>query len=61
MIFKKKRLYFEEEKKIESKDLWNVLKFLGLPNKISSCEVSALKVNNTVEHNADSVLEGCKD
>ena len=38
-----------------------VLKSLGLPNKISSCEVSALKINNTVEHDANSVLEGFKN
>ena len=38
-----------------------VLKSLGLPNKISSCEVSALKINNTVEHDAKSVLEGFKN
>ena len=36
------------------KDLWKALKSLGLPNKISSCEVSALKINNTVEHDANS-------
>ena len=42
-------------------DLWKALKSLGLPNKISSCEVSALKINNTVEHNANSVLEAFKN
>ena len=26
-----------------------------MSNKISSCEVSALKINNTVEHDANSV------
>ena len=31
---------------------------LGLSNKISSCEVSAWKINNTVEHDANSVLKG---
>ena len=35
-------------------------KYLGLNNKISSCEVNALKMNNTVEHDANSVLEGFK-
>ena len=30
-------------------------------NKISSCEVSALKINNTVEHDANSILEGFKN
>ena len=38
------------------KDLWQALKSLGLPNKISSCKVSALKINNTVEHDANSIL-----
>ena len=42
------------------KDLWKALKSLGLPNKISSCEVSALKINNTVEHDANSILEDFK-
>ena len=32
-----------------------------MPNKISSCEVSALKINNAVEHDANSVLLGFKD
>ena len=32
-----------------------------MPNKISFCEVSALKINNTVEHDANSVLEGFKN
>ena len=39
------------------KDLWKALKSLGLPNKLSSCEVKALKINNTVEHHVNSVLE----
>ena len=41
MIFNKKRLLFEKKKKIKKsesiskpKDLWKVLKSLGLPNKI---------------------------
>ena len=64
MIFNKRRLYFE--KKISEsigkpKDLLKVLKSLELPNEVSSCEVSALKINNTVEHGADSVLEGLKN
>ena len=28
---------------------------------ISSCEISALKINNTVEHGANSILEGFKN
>ena len=43
------------------KDLWKALKFLGLPNKISSCEVSVLKINNAVEHDANLILEGFKN
>ena len=49
-------------KKTEStakpKDLWKALKSLALPSKHSSCEVDALKIKNTVEHDVDSVLEG---
>ena len=45
MIFNKNRSFFEK-KLSESigtpKDLWKALKSLGLPNKILSCEVSAL-------------------
>ena len=45
MIFNKNRSFFE--KKISEsigtpKELWKALKSLGLPNKIPSCEVSAL-------------------
>ena len=36
-------------------------KSYGLPNKISSCEVSALKVNETVQHDNNIVLSGFKD
>ena len=43
------------------KDLWKALKSLELPNKISSGEVSALKINNTVEHDANSILEDFKN
>ena len=53
LIFNKEKYYFEN-KWIECigkpKDLWKALKSLGLPNKISSCKVSALKVNKTVQH-----------
>ena len=31
-----------------------------MPNKVFSCEVKALKINNTVEHDVNSVLEGFK-
>ena len=33
-------------------------KITRLPKKVSFCEVKALKINNTVEHNVNSVLEG---
>ena len=62
MIKKEKRLFFEKKKKFSEsidkpKELWKALKSSGLPNKISSCEVSALKISNTVVHDANSVLE----
>ena len=37
------------------------LKSLGLPNKISSCEVSSLKVNKKVEYDTKLVLGRLKD
>ena len=36
------------------------LKSLELPNKVSSCEVKALRINNTVEYDVNSVLKGFK-
>ena len=55
---------FFENKLTESigtpKEVWKALKSLRLPNKISSCEVKALKINNWVEHDVHSVLEGFK-
>ena len=36
-------------------------KSLGSPNKVSSCEVSALKVNKTVQHDTNLVLDRFKD
>ena len=43
------------------KELWKALKSLGLPNKTASCEVSALKVNKTVQRDSNLVLGGFKD
>ena len=63
MIFNKKETFFERklaEPIGKPKDLWKALKSLGLTNNISSCEVSALKINNTVEHTVYSVLESFK-
>ena len=37
------------------------VKSLGLLNKISSCEVSALKVKKTFQHDTNVVLDGFKD
>ena len=48
----RKKDYFENKlnKCIgKEKELWKALKSLGLPNKISSCEMNALKVNKTVQ------------
>ena len=42
------------------KDLWKALKSLVLSNKISSCEVSTLKMNNAVEHDANSICKVLK-
>ena len=61
MIINKKRAFLEN-KLTESigkpKDLWKTLRSLGLSSKTSSCEVNALKINNKVEHDLNSVLEG---
>ena len=60
----KRDRFFWKKKLSESigkpKDLWKTLKSLGLPDKISSFQVSALKINNTVEHDATLILEGFK-
>ena len=64
MIFNKKKDYFENKLSEcigKPKELLKALKSLGLPNKTSSCEVSALKVNKTVQHDTNLVLGGFKD
>ena len=64
LIFNKKKDYFENKLNEcigKPKELWKALKSLGLPNKTSSCEVSALKVNKTVQHDTNLVLSGFKD
>ena len=43
------------------KELLKALKSLGLPNKISSREVSSLKVNKKVQHDTKLVLGRFKD
>ena len=59
-----KREHFFKNKLTESigkpKDLWKALKPLGLPNKVYSREVKALKIDNTVEHDVNAVLDGFK-
>ena len=64
MIFNKEKYYFEKKLNeciVKPKELWKALKSLGLLKKISSCEVSALKVNKTVKHDTNLVLGGFKD
>ena len=51
LIFNKKTNYFENK----------ALKSSGLPNKPFSCEVSALKVNETVQHDTNLVLGRFRD
>ena len=51
MIFNKKNDCFENKLNEcigKRKEFWKALKSLGLPKKISSCEVRALKVSKTV-------------
>ena len=52
---------FSENKFTDSidkpKDLWKVLRPLGLPSKTCSCKINALKIKNTVEYDVNSVLE----
>ena len=64
MVFNKKGSFFENklsESIGKSKDLWKALKSVGLPHKSSSFKVSALKINNTVGHDGNSVLESLKN
>ena len=64
MLFNKKKWLFKRKLSDsigKSKDLWKALKSLGLPNKTSSCKVSDLKINKTVKHDDNSVLERFKN
>ena len=64
LIFNKKKDYFENKLNEcidRPKGLWKALKSLGLLNKTSPCEVSALKANKTVQHDTNLVLSGFKD
>ena len=64
LIFNRKKDCFENilNKCIgKPKELLKALKSLVLPDKTSSCEVSALKVNKTVQHDTNLVLCGFKD
>ena len=61
MIINKIRAFLENkltESVGKPKYLWKALRSLGLP---SSCEVNALKINNKVEHNFNSDLEGFRN
>ena len=64
MITNKRRAFFGN-KLTESigklKHLWKTLKSLGLPGKTSSCEVNALKIKSTLEHDVNSVLQGFRN
>ena len=64
LIFNKKKYYFENKLNEcigKPKELWKAFKSLGSPNKFASCEVSALKVNKTVQHGTVLVLGGFKN
>ena len=64
MIINKKKAFFENkltESTGKPKGVWKALRSLGLPSKTSFCEVNALKIRNTVEHDVDSVLEGLRN
>ena len=64
LIFNKKKYYFENKLNDcigKPKELRKALKSLGLPNKTSSSEVSALRANKTVQHVKNLVLGGSKD
>ena len=54
MIFIKKKDYFENKLNILVKQKSYALRSIGLPKKISSSEVSGLKVNNTAQHDTNS-------
>ena len=64
MIFNKKKYYIENKLNEcigKPKEFWKALKSLSLPKKNSSCEVSALKANKTVQHDTYIVLGRFKD
>ena len=64
MLFNKKKDYFQNKLNEcigKPKELWKALKSIGLPNKTFSCEVSALKVNKTVQYSTNLVLGGFKE
>ena len=55
LVFYRKKNYFENKSNTGS---WKALKYLGLPNKISSCKETALRINKTVQHDTNSNLAG---
>ena len=63
LIVKKKENFFENKLKEcigEPKDLWKVIKSLGLPNKSGGCIVRALAENEIVKHDTNSILKTFK-
>ena len=64
MIINKNRTSFENKLTgfiRKPKYLWKALISQGLPSKTCSCEVNVLKINNLVEHDLNSVLEGFRN
>ena len=63
--FLTKKEHFFGNKLIESlgktKGLWKALRSQGFPSKTSSCEVNALKIKNTADHDVNSALEGFRN
>ena len=52
LVSNKKKVYFENklsESIGKPKEVWKVLKSVGLLNKNSPCKVSALRINKTVQ------------
>ena len=63
LITKEKNEFFENKLKErigKHKDLWKVIKSLGLPNKSGGCIVGALAENQIVKHDTKSILKTFK-
>ena len=60
LISNKKKIYLEDklnESIGKPKELWELLKSVVLPNKNSPCEVSALRINKTVQMTLQTYFE----